>query len=180
VQGMISSTLGILTYWWMVDFPENAGKSFRFLSDEEVELATRRIENDRHDVLPEQISWSKIAVHFLDIKLYGFCSLFFLLNLVSTSLSYFLPIILQSGMGFDTGRSILLSAPVRPQVPTSQTGLPVSKLTTQPFPAILLRHHSCPHHLIPRRQVPPPWALDSFQRTQPHRRFSHARSSSLH
>jgi MFS family permease len=124
VQGVISSTIGILTYWWMVDFPENAGKSFRFLSDEEVELATRRIENDRHDVLPEQISWSKIAVHFLDIKLYGFCSLFFLLNLVSTSLSYFLPIILQSGMGFDTGRSILLSAPVRLQLSTCQSGFP--------------------------------------------------------
>jgi len=32
-------------------------------------------------------------------------------NLVSTSLSYFLPIILQSGMGFSSDQAILLSAP---------------------------------------------------------------------
>lgn len=36
--------------------------------------------------------------------------MYFLLNLVSTSMSYFLPIIL-SGMGYDENRSILLSAP---------------------------------------------------------------------
>lgn len=46
-----------------------------------------------------------------DLKVYGFAILFFLLNLVSTSLSYFLPIILQGGMGFSEDQSILLSAP---------------------------------------------------------------------
>lgn len=112
VQGLIAITVGALTYWWMVDFPENAHKSFWFLNDAEAKLAIKRIQNDRHDAIPDKISWSKIAVHFLDVKLYGFCCLFFLLNLVSTSLSYFLPIILQSGMGFDTNKSILLSAPV--------------------------------------------------------------------
>lgn len=112
VQGLITCTVGIATYWWMVDFPENAHRSFWFLNDVEAALATKRIETDRHDAIPEPISWSQIAVHFLDLKLYGFCCLFFLLNIVSTSLSYFLPIILQSGMGFSTDKSILLSAPV--------------------------------------------------------------------
>jgi len=37
--------------------------------------------------------------------------MYFLLNLVSTSLSYFLPTILQSGMGLSSSTSILLSAP---------------------------------------------------------------------
>jgi actin cytoskeleton-regulatory complex protein SLA1 len=54
---------------------------------------------------------SSILVHFLDPKLYAFCTLFFLLNLVSTALSYFLPIILQGGMGFSTDQAILLSSP---------------------------------------------------------------------
>lgn len=45
------------------------------------------------------------------MKVYGFAASFFLLNLVSTALSYFLPIILQSGMGFSTNKAILLSAP---------------------------------------------------------------------
>lgn len=113
VQGLVTCTIGIVTYWWMVDFPENAQRSFYFLSESEALVATRRIQADRDDVVPEPFSWSKVLVHFLDPKIYGFCCLFFLLNLVSTSLSYFLPIILQSGMGFSTNKSILLSAPVR-------------------------------------------------------------------
>lgn len=103
--------IGFVTYLWIVDFPENSHKSFRFLSRKEQLLAETRISEDRGDVKPEAFSWSRCLVHFLDPKLYGFCMMFFLLNLVSTSLSYFLPIILQSGMGFSTDQAILLSAP---------------------------------------------------------------------
>lgn len=112
VQGAITCLLGIVTYWWMVDFPENAQKSFSFLSEPEAKLATQRINADRDDVVPDPFSWAKVLVVFLDPKLYGFAILFFLLNLVSTSLSYFLPIILESGMGFSEDNAIILSAPV--------------------------------------------------------------------
>jgi cyanate permease len=95
----------------MVDFPENAHHSFRFISKEEQEFAISRIEKDRGDVAAESLSFKKFSVHITDPKMYGFCALFFCLNLVSTSLSYFLPIILQNGMGFSTDESILLSAP---------------------------------------------------------------------
>ncbi|KAI1941776.1 hypothetical protein LOZ66_001257 [Ophidiomyces ophidiicola] len=111
VQGLISTTIGVTTYWWMIDFPDNAHQSFCFLDEAELHLATKRIQVDRHDAIPEHISWSKIAVNFLDLKLYGFSCLFFLLNTVSTSLAYFLPIILQSGMGFSSNKSIILSSP---------------------------------------------------------------------
>jgi hypothetical protein len=103
--------VGFITYLWIVDFPENAHNSFRFLTAEEQRFATNRITQDRGDVKADPFSWEKCAIHFLDPKLYGFCVLFFCLNLVSTSLSYFLPIILQSGMGFSTDQAILLSAP---------------------------------------------------------------------
>ena len=103
--------MGFLTYFWIVDFPENSHKSFHFLNKEEQVLAETRIATDRGDVKAEAFSWRKCLVHFLDPKIYGFCALFFCLNLVSTSLSYFLPIILQSGMGFSTDQAILLSAP---------------------------------------------------------------------
>jgi MFS family permease len=137
VQGLITCLIGVVTYWWMVDFPEKAGNSFWFLSDAEIEIALQRIRDDRDDVVPDPFSWSKVLVHFLDPKLYGFSVLFFLLNLVSTALSYFLPIILQSGMGFSENASIVLSAPVsNPKLRVSrnrkQTNIGSTSLTTGP------------------------------------------------
>jgi MFS family permease len=137
VQGLITCLIGVVAYWWMVDFPEKAGNSFWFLSDAEIEIALQRIRDDRDDVVPDPFSWSKVLVHFLDPKLYGFSVLFFLLNLVSTALSYFLPIILQSGMGFSENASIVLSAPVsNPKLRVSrnrkQTNIGSTSLTTGP------------------------------------------------
>lgn len=112
VQGTMTIFLGIITYFWMVDFPDVAERSFRFLSLDEQSLAIARINSDRRDAgRPAPFTVSAVAIHFLDLKLYAFCLLFFLLNLVSTALSYFLPIILQSGMGFSANKAIILSSP---------------------------------------------------------------------
>ena len=111
VQGLVACLIGLATYWWIVDFPEKAQESFYFLDEAETKIAVARIQQDRGDVVPTPFSWPEVLKHFLDIKVYGFAASFFLLNLVSTALSYFLPIILQSGMGFSTNKAILLSAP---------------------------------------------------------------------
>ena len=92
VQGLCACIIGIVTYWWIVDFPEQSQQSFRFLSEAETKLAVARIQRDRGDVIPTPFSWPEILRHFLDPKIYGFAAMFFLLNLVSTALSYFLPI----------------------------------------------------------------------------------------
>ncbi|KAI1075457.1 putative MFS transporter [Whalleya microplaca] len=111
VQGLISIVIGLVTYFWIVDFPEEAHRSFYFLTAAEQKLAVARIHADRKDVHADPFSWAKVFVHARDPKVYGFACMFFLLNLVSTALSYFLPIILQNGMGFGENASILLSAP---------------------------------------------------------------------
>ena len=111
VQGLITILLGFITYFWIVDFPEQAHKSLWFLTKEEQAIAVSRIQKDRKDVQADPFTWGKVLIHAKDPKVYGFACMFFLLNLVSTSLSYFLPIILQSGMGFSENQSILLSAP---------------------------------------------------------------------
>lgn len=112
VQGTITTFLGFITYIWMVDFPESSQHSFKFLTPSETTLAVARINTDRSDgSKPTTLTVKAITTPFLDPKLYIFSLLFFLLNIVSTALSYFLPIILQSGMGFSTNASILLSAP---------------------------------------------------------------------
>jgi MFS family permease len=109
VQGAIAAFFGFVTYWWMVDFPENAHRSFFFLTPEESQVMAARIEKDRGDVKPDPFSWPKVLKHAKDPKVYGFCVMYFLQNLVSTSMSYFLPIILQGGMGFSSNKAILLS-----------------------------------------------------------------------
>lgn len=69
----------MVTYFWVVDFPENAQRSFYFLDKAETELAVSRIQRDRADVIPEPFSWSVILRQFLDIKIYGFAACLFLL-----------------------------------------------------------------------------------------------------
>jgi len=112
VQGSITVFLGLLTFFWIPSFPESAGKTIKFLSSEEIDHVLARIDRDRKDAgKPEPLTTSAILKPFLDPKLYAFATLFFLLNLVSTALAYFLPIILQSSMGFSSNKAILLSAP---------------------------------------------------------------------
>jgi len=127
VQGLLAIVIGFVTYMWIVDFPENCHKSYHFLTAQEQALAETRITDDRSDVKAEEFSLKKCLIHFADPKLYGFCATFFCQNIVSTGLSYFLPIILQSGMGFSSEQSILLSAPpyfyaVLPVIVTSMVG----------------------------------------------------------
>ncbi|KAK5071763.1 hypothetical protein LTR51_006244 [Lithohypha guttulata] len=112
VQGSITIFLGVLTYFWIPQFPEWAHETKRFLTTQEIEMVLARIDKDRGDAgKPEPFTLRAVMVPFSDLKLYVFAVLFFLQNLVSTALSYFLPIVLQGGMGFGTNKAILLSAP---------------------------------------------------------------------
>ena len=75
----ITCIVGIATYFWIVDFPENAHRSFHFLNKAEAEMAVRRIQDDRGDVKPAPLTAGEIFKHFLDPKIYGFAASFFLL-----------------------------------------------------------------------------------------------------
>lgn len=72
VQGLITIVIGIATYFWIVDFPENAHKTPYFLTEEEQALAISRIQKDRNDVEPDPFSWTKVLVHAKDLKVFGF------------------------------------------------------------------------------------------------------------
>lgn len=116
--------------------PENSQNSFHFLSPEESILAVSHINIDHGDGgAPSPFHpRTSILKHSLDPKLYALCIFFFfLLNIVSTALSYFLPIILQSGMV-----SIL----------TMQYYYPSYPITTQ---------LSSPPFILPCRQISNSW-----------------------
>ncbi|KAK4175841.1 major facilitator superfamily domain-containing protein [Triangularia setosa] len=111
VQGMCTCIIGIMTYWWMVDFPENSDKSFRFLTRQEADIVASRIEKDRGDVVAQKFAMMEVLKHAKDVKIWGFACLFFMQNIVSTALAYFVPIILQNGLGYSSDAAIILSAP---------------------------------------------------------------------
>jgi MFS family permease len=111
VQGLCTCVIGAVTYWWMVDFPENSHKSFRFLSAEEASVVSKRIQSDRGDLVAQDFALGKVLVHAKDPKVWAFASLFFLQNIVSTALAYFVPIILENGLGYSSEAAIILSAP---------------------------------------------------------------------
>lgn len=75
----VASIIGIITYWWIVDFPENAQRSFHFLDKSETDLAVSRIQHDRGDVIPAPFSWTVVLKQFLDLKIYGFAASLFCL-----------------------------------------------------------------------------------------------------
>ena len=111
VQGLCTCVIGAVAYWWMVDFPENSHKSFYFLSVEEARIVSKRIQDDRGDLVAQDFELGKVLVHARDPKVWAFASLFFMQNIVSTALAYFVPIILENGLGYSADTAILLSAP---------------------------------------------------------------------
>lgn len=95
--------------WFViVDFPTKADK---FLKPEEKKFVIDRINADRGDAEEDPITLSIILYHLRDWRLY-----FWAFNLMASTLpgyaySYFLPLILNKGMGYSVQQSQLLSAP---------------------------------------------------------------------
>jgi len=111
IEGAITCFLGIVGYWALVDFPDKAHKSWKFLNEREVRFIIDRVNTDRGDAKPESWSLTKFLKGGADIKVWGFAMIFFNTTTVTYSLAYFLPIILTENMGFSTGAAQCLVAP---------------------------------------------------------------------
>ncbi|EHY54185.1 hypothetical protein HRR83_008240 [Exophiala dermatitidis] len=113
LQGVITALLALASYVLIVDFPELSTNTFglKFLNKAEAEFVVARIEKDRHDAIPEQFRLGKYLKNALDLKVWGFAALFGLSTTNTYAIAYFLPIILNSGMGFNVAASQCLVAP---------------------------------------------------------------------
>lgn len=111
VQGAITMFIGVVAYLWVPHFPDKVAKTRWFLTQAEADQVMTTLNRESKDAgPPEPFTVSAILRPFLDVKIYAFSILFFLQNVVSTALSYFIPQIL-IGMGFTSDTSILLYAP---------------------------------------------------------------------
>ncbi|KAJ5469359.1 hypothetical protein N7539_008977 [Penicillium diatomitis] len=111
LEGVITGVIGLMCFFFLVDFPDRAAKSWRFLSQRECDWVVRRINNDRQDGELEAFSVKKFLRPALDLKIWGFAMIFFCVTTVTYAIAYFLPIILMEGMKFGVGAAQCLVAP---------------------------------------------------------------------
>jgi MFS family permease len=94
----------------LVNFPEDAHKSWRFLTERESKWVVQQINADRSDALPEKFHFGAYCRTALDFKLWVFGLLFFAVLTTPYAIGFFLPAILGS-MGFSSAESQYLTAP---------------------------------------------------------------------
>ncbi|KAK5311130.1 hypothetical protein LTR93_011822 [Exophiala xenobiotica] len=119
LEGIVTVLLAIAGYKLVIDFTEKALTSGplskkAFLNEEEAEIVLIRIQRDRSDAVADDFSIRNISRALNDYNLWEFCFINLLNNMVAYSYNYFLPIMLQAGMGFSIHMSQLLNFPPYP------------------------------------------------------------------
>lgn len=116
MQGLITIVVAGIGAITIADFPEKAAKKSKsfalsFLTQREADFVVARIEKDRHDAIAEPFHLGTYLRCALDLKIWGFACMFGLTTTSTYAIAYFLPIILQSSMGFSVRDAQCLIAP---------------------------------------------------------------------
>ncbi|KAG6857182.1 hypothetical protein H0H87_008247 [Tephrocybe sp. NHM501043] len=114
IEGAITLFLGVIAWFFIPDFPDQN----KFLSPEQTALVLKRIEEDRGDSIPDEITRSKVFKHLGDWTLWSYGIMFMCSTLPAYAQAYFLTIILR-GLGWSKTAAMLLSAP--PYLPAIAT-----------------------------------------------------------
>lgn len=113
LEGTITVAFALVAYFLIVDFPEDAHKSWKFLDEYEIKTVIDRLNRDRLDVTTSPFALGSYLRNALDWKIWCFAANFGLTSVVTYSTAYFLPIVLREGLGFSEAASQCLSTPVR-------------------------------------------------------------------
>ncbi|KAL6247683.1 hypothetical protein RBB50_005031 [Rhinocladiella similis] len=111
MEGIITVVFGLVAYFLIVDFPEDAHKSWKFLKDDEIKIVIDRINRDRMDVETPPFKLGLYLKNALDWKIWFFAANFGLTSVVTYAAAYFLPIVLRQGLGFSEAAAQCLSTP---------------------------------------------------------------------
>lgn len=65
----MTQLLAIAAWFTLVDFPDKA-HSKGFLSKSDADFMERRIQEDRGDAVPDELTWKVLWIHLLDLKLW--------------------------------------------------------------------------------------------------------------
>jgi hypothetical protein len=72
----LSCIVAIIGAFLLVDFPERAHRSWKFLTEAECAFIIRRVNKDRGDATAEEFSMGKFLRPALDLKIWGFALIF--------------------------------------------------------------------------------------------------------
>ncbi|KAJ5394801.1 Major facilitator superfamily domain general substrate transporter [Penicillium crustosum] len=111
IEGLLTCVLGLGSYILLVDFPDKAPNSWKFLNQTEVSFIITTIEHDRADTTLEPFSLRKYLANGKDSKVWAYAILYMLVTMPSYAIAYFLPIILQESMHFSVVKAQCLVAP---------------------------------------------------------------------
>ncbi|KAF2453398.1 major facilitator superfamily transporter [Lineolata rhizophorae] len=111
MEGIITCVLAFIGYWLICDFPDGKHKSWKFLTQREINFVIARVNKDRGDAHLEPFQLRKFLRPALDLKVWAFAMLFFDLTTVTYAIAYFMPLILRNEMGFSVGAAQCLVAP---------------------------------------------------------------------
>lgn len=68
IEGAITLFLGMLSWFFIPDFPDKN----RFLTPEQTALVLKRVQEDRGDSIPDQLSLKKVMHHLCDWTLWAY------------------------------------------------------------------------------------------------------------
>jgi MFS family permease len=94
IEGIISCLGALLSFIFLVGFPEDSHTAWRFLNKQERDFIIRRVNRDRQDAETEPFSLAAFFRPASDFKIWVFAFMFFAVTTVGYSINYFLPIIL--------------------------------------------------------------------------------------
>jgi hypothetical protein len=157
IEGALTCFLGIAAYWMLVDFPDKAHMSWKFLTQREAKFIIDRVDKDRGDAKPEPWNLKKFLRGGADIKIWGFAMV---------SVLPLLPQIHQltcSDLLQHHNRHIR-SCILPPYYPDREYGLLSWRIAMSCCPAIRARSDRYVRDRLGRRQVP---------RSRTHHRLQH-------
>ncbi|VUC22931.1 unnamed protein product [Clonostachys rosea] len=111
MEGIITIFIAIVSYFTLVDFPDQAHKTSNFLTRAECETIIHLIDLGRGDASEEPWNFKKWASSGKDPIIWGYGICFFGFTAITYGVAYFLPLILRDRMGFSMAASQCLIAP---------------------------------------------------------------------
>ncbi|CAA7267719.1 unnamed protein product [Cyclocybe aegerita] len=106
IEGVITIVLGVLAYLFIPDFPDKA----TFLSPEQRKMVLDRVEADRGDSIPDEITRAKVFKHLTDPLVWAYAFMFLASTVPAYAIGFFITIILFS-MGYTLTEALCLTAP---------------------------------------------------------------------